>query len=352
MKSIFAIFALLLTYSAAANPKVWKIAIISDMNQDYGSKEYTPALKAAIAHIRANGVQAVLSTGDMASGQKRGLDYPGMWKAFHGVVTQPLAQSRIPLLPSPGNHDGSAEVAFQEERRYYQRTWDPFLFEQFNQERASEDQLHWLPGVAQNYPLNYAVTMGPALFIALDATVSGGLVNRQLEWLETVLEKSGPYAIKIVFGHFPLFPFAFDRTTAYLAEGNSALAIKMESLLEDYHVNYFLSGHHHVYFPAQRLGHVRYVSVPLLGTGSRYLLTANRTERNRAPQAFLYFEFDASGKISMQALKSPSMTPITSDQLPPAISVPRVNASDCKGCANFPLSYFIESASRILYRRY
>jgi len=322
------------------------------MNQDYGSKQYTPALKAAIENIRHSGANLVLSTGDMVAGQKRGLDYTGMWNAFHNVVSRPLGSSGIPLLPSPGNHDGSAETNFANERNHYRATWNEFPLSRFNADRAPEDQVAFLPGVVQNWPLNYAVTMGPALFIALDATVGSTLVNNQLAWLESVLQKSGPYTVKMIFGHFPLFPFTFDRASNYLGEGNPTLANRLETMLEQYQVDFFLSGHHHAYYPGRRMGSVRYVSVPLLGTGARYLLTADRTERSRSPQAFLYFEFDAAGNIGMHAIKSPSMTEIVSESLPPAISIPRKDASDCKRCGTFPAAYFIDSSHRILYQRF
>jgi len=332
--------------------KIWRIAVVSDMNQSYGSKLYTPALKAAIENIRQSGAALVLSTGDMVAGQKSGLDYAGMWDSFHNHVSRPLARMNIPLLPSPGNHDASIGSNFRTEREHYKATWNEFPVGRFNAARPADEHIQFLPGVAQNFPLNYAVTMGPALFVALDATIGGGLINSQLDWLETVLQKSAPYTVKMVFGHFPLFPFTFERASDYLAYGNTSFATRLEAMLEQYQVDYFLSGHHHAYFPGQRSGNVRYVSVPLLGTGARYLLTADRSEQNRSPQSFLYFEFDSAGNISMNALKSPSMTEITSSMLPSFISIPKRDAPDCKACAAFPSAYFLDRQRRTLYQRF
>lgn len=340
--------------TAAAPPpvKTWRIAVVSDMNQGYGDLNYTPALKAAIAHIRQNGVSLVLSTGDMASGQKHGLNYAAMWNSFHNVTTRQLGQSAIPFLPSPGNHDASAEPSYANERQQYVTSWGQFPLERFNGGRAPEDQVQFLPGVAQNYPLNYAVTMGPALFIALDATVGGRLINNQMDWLESVLQRSGAYTVKMVFGHFPLFPITFDRANDYLAAGNPAFATRMETMLERYQVDYFLSGHHHAYFPGRRTGSTRFVSVPLLGTGTRYLLTKDRTETKRSVQGFLYLDFDAAGNHSLNALKAPSMTEYATASLPPAISIPKRDASDCKRCGTFPAAYFIDPARRVVFQRY
>lgn len=348
------LIAALLAFACAPTSwaKTWRIAVVSDMNQSYGSKEYTPALKAAVEHIRQSGTSLVLSTGDMVAGQKQGLDYLGMWAAFHQATTRPLGASGIPFLPSPGNHDASAGSRFTNERNHYRTTWNSFPVGRFNSGRASEDQVHFLSHVTQNWPLNYAVTMGPALFVALDATVGGGLVGNQLDWLETVLRHSEAYKVKIVFGHFPLLPYTFDRASDYLGDGNPQFATRLEAMLEKYQVDFYLSGHHHAYYPGRRLGQVRYVSVPLLGTGARYLLTADRSETKRSVQSFLYFDFDAAGNINMSALKSPSFTPIVAESLPPQISIPRREASDCKRCANFPPQFFIDSPARVIYQRF
>lgn len=351
---LFAATGLALALPLPSMAKTYRIAVISDMNQGYGDTEYTPALKKAIQHIRSSGVSAVLSTGDMASGQKTGLNYQAMWNSFHAHVSQPLSDSQIPFLPSPGNHDAAIGEKFAVERATYQRTWQNFPLERFNSIRPADQQIRFMPGVVQNYPLNYAVTMGPALFIAIDATNPSGLINNQMQWLETVLAQSAPYTVKMIFGHFPLYPFTFDRAHEHLARGteSSGFYRRMEDLLEQYQVDMFLSGHHHAFYPGKRLGHTRYVSVPLLGTGARYLLTKDRTEKNRSPQAFLYLEFDDAGNIELQALKSPSMTAITLDSLPRAISIPTRDASDCKGCATFNRNFFIDPSRRVVFNRF
>lgn len=344
----------LLLQPALAQAKVWRIAVISDMNKDYGDKTYTPALAAAIKDIRAQQVSLVLSTGDMASGEKTGLDYPGMWEAFHNNATRPLSQSNIPLLPSPGNHDASVGAKFAVERKEYQRSWASFPFDRYNLMRAPEDQIHFLPGVEQNYPLNYAFTMGPALFIAMDAVIPGGLINNQYAWIEKVLSLSASYKIKIIFGHFPLFPFTFQRAHETMAQGtaNTGFYAKFENLLEQNHVTYFLSGHHHAYFPGQRTGKVKFISVPLLGTGNRYLLNKERVQKERSPTGFLYIDFDDQGNIDYQALMSPSLQPYDPAKLPAAISIPTSDSSDCTGCRSFPSAFFIDAVKRIVYNRF
>lgn len=333
--------------------QTWKIGIISDMNGSYGSTSYSSAVDKAIEYLRQNKVDAVLSTGDMVAGQKSGLDYQAMWNAFHSHATEPLKDAKIPLLPSPGNHDASAGSSFRRERELYVENWNRYPFTAFNPERPSGYQLKLVEGVQHNYPLNYAVRMGPAVFIALDATLTGPLINNQIDWLEEVLRRSTDAKIKIVFGHIPLYPFALNRAHEYLARGTTGNGFyrRMETLLEQYQVQFFFSGHHHVYYPGHRNSVVNYVSVPLLGSGARYLLTADRSVNSRSPQAFLVLEWNSKGEASFQALKASSYDPIPSSDVPSAISVPSRSSSDCSGCGSFPSVFFLNSGQRTLYLR-
>ncbi len=330
----------------------WKIAIISDMNGSYGSTSYSNAVASAIQHITASGVSAVLSTGDMVAGQKSGLDYQKMWNAFHSVVTKPLSSEEIPFLPSPGNHDASAGSNFKNERDFYINNWNTFPIERFNSARPNNAKIEFISGVVQNYPLNYAVKMGPAIFISLDATAVGPQINNQLTWLEDVLSKTASAKIKVVFGHVPLFPFTFNKTTEYLAYGTAktTYAERFETLLETHKVTYYLSGHAHAFYPGHRNGQVRYISVPLLGSGARKVLTQNG-EGSVSKTSFLYLTFDADGNHNLEALESPSYKAIAFKSLPAAVSVPKTDTADCKQCSTFPQEFFLSPTSRDLFYR-
>ncbi len=353
LKTTALCLSLLLEASAHAQLlKSYRVAVVSDMNESYGSTSYQPALDVAIAHIRESGADLVLSTGDMVAGQKSGLNYARMWSAFHNHVTLPLNDSGVPFLPSPGNHD--AATGFQVERAEYERTWKRFPLERFNVMRPADEQVHFLPGVAQSYPFFYAVTMGPALFIALDSTVPARLINNQFAWLKEVLAQGQGYPVKIIFGHFPLYPFAFQRAHEALAQGSlsSGLYKQMEDLLAQYDVDIYLSGHHHVYYPARRNGRTQFVSVPLLGTGARYLLNSQGVKAQRSPQGFLWIDFDTQGSAQVQAVASPSLKLIGNSTLPAAISLPAKESDDCKGCKAYPSAFFLNSVQRILYWRW
>ncbi len=337
----------------APGHKTWNVAVISDLNRSYGSTSYTSHLDRAISHIRSEAVDLVLSTGDMVAGQKSGLDYQAMWSLFHSHVTKPLENSKIPLLPSPGNHDASSGSSFQKERTLYVQTFNNYLVERFNSQKNQEKRIYFLDEIEQNYPLNYAVKMGPAVFIALDATAVGPLINDQIGWLEEVLNKTSEYPIKIVFGHVPLYPFAFDKASEYLARGtaSSGYGARMEDLLERHQVTYYFSGHHHVFYPGHRNGKVRYISVPLLGSGKRTLLTKDRTHKSRIDEGFLYLNFDDKGSHELVALRSANYEKMPWSALPPHISIPTKSSSDCSGCGSFPSSFFLNVQLRTLFNR-
>ena len=335
-----------------ASESSWKVAIISDMNGSYGSTTYASSVASAIQHISASRVNAVLSTGDMVAGQKSGLDYQKMWDAFHSVVTKSLSSEEIPFLPSPGNHDASAGSNFKNERNIYVNNWNAFPVERFNSARPDETKLQFVADVAQNYPLNYAIKMGPAVFISLDATAVGPLINNQIAWLEDVLNKTASAKIKIVFGHVPLYPFTFDKTTEYLAYGTAktTYAERFEALLETHKVTYYLSGHDHAFYPGHRNGQVRYISVPLLGSGARKILTADGSG-SISKTSFLYLTFDAQGNHSLEALESPSYKAIPYASVPAAVVVPKTDAADCKQCSTFPQEFFLSPTTRDLFYR-
>lgn len=330
----------------------WKIAIISDMNGSYGSTTYASSVPSAIQHITKSQVAAVLSTGDMVAGQKAGLNYQKMWDSFHSVVTKPLSSSEIPFLPSPGNHDASAGSNFKTERSIYINNWNAYPIDRFNSLRPDGDRLQFVENVAQNYPLNYAVKMGPAVFISLDATAVGPLINNQIAWLEDVLQKTASAKIKVVFGHVPLYPFTFDKTTEYLAYGTAKTnyAERFETLLETYNVTYYLSGHDHAFYPGHRNGRVRYVSVPLLGSGARKILTANG-EGSVSKVSFLYLTFDAQGNHSLESVESPSYKAVPFASVPAAVTVPKSDSADCKQCSAFPQEFFLTPTGRDLFYR-
>ncbi|MCJ8278129.1 MAG: metallophosphoesterase [Bdellovibrionales bacterium] len=313
------------------NSKAIRFAVISDLNQSYGSTSYTSHARKAVEYILDpnNKIDFVLSTGDMVAGQKSGLNYKAMWEAFHNTVTRPLKSKGIPVYPSPGNHDAS--IYFSNERRHYKDSWEGENVLPLYQ------PLKMVEGVEQNYPFSYAFTVGESLFVAMDITAIKPLTDKEMDWLEDIFEKNKDKEFKFIYGHIPFLPFAFRRERDFLSRGSVGFQKQMEQLLEDYKVTAFLSGHHHVYYPGERLGMTQFISVPLLGGGPRYLLHEDGPQ-SRSPHGFLVFEY------------RPEL--IEDEDMPDALRVPRNNISKyCSNCKNFNNEHFLDPSERIIFRR-
>lgn len=245
--------------SRAAVDAPLRVAVISDLNGSWGDTEYGPPVHEAVARVVDLRPDLVLSTGDMVAGQRRGLDYDAMWAAFHAAVTEPLDAAAIPIAPAPGNHDASGYPRFEAERAAYAEAW-----------AARRPDVTLID--AEQFPFRYTFRVGPALFVALDATTVGPLAEAQMRWLDAALGASDA-EVKVVFGHVPLYPFTVGREAEHI--GDAAL----EALLRRHDVDLFLSGHHHAYYPGRR-GPLRLVSMACLGGGPRPLIgTRRRSER-------------------------------------------------------------------------
>lgn len=359
---------LTLTLTAHTNPlenrsdqELWQFAVISDMNQSYGSTQYSEQVHRTIQHLttsyashsisqspsqtQGSSLPLVLSTGDMVAGQKQGLNYKAMWSAFHRAVTGPLTRHQIAFAPSPGNHDASIGKGFQMERQEYRETFlqhrpSPLL--NAKGERFAHD-LNLLPG--SQFPLHYAFLFRQVLFVAMDTTGVGPFSQEQWTWLQQVLKT--PAQFKVVFGHMPLLPFAFNRTHEYLAAGNSAFGHSLEKLLDTHRVDLFLSGHHHAFYPGHRKAHTRYISVPCLGSGPRALVNDSKISET----GFLIFEVHPQRGIEMKAYRSRDLSRIDLNSLPRLLQLPKTDSASCKGCARFPSGLFLDGALRTLYLR-
>jgi predicted phosphodiesterase len=289
-----------------AGREVVRVAVLSDMNGRYGSTDYGGAVHDAVRRLVTLHPDLVLSAGDMVAGQRKGLRYQAMWRAFHQAVTKPLAKAQIPFAVAPGNHDASRYPQFAVERRTYVQTW--------RQHRPKG--LSVLEG--GNYPLNYAFKVQHALFIALDATINGPLDRAQRDWLARVLDEHAAKASAVVvFGHVPLYPFAQGH-----AENEYLKDPALEALLIKHGVDLVVSGHHHAYFPGRR-GPLRLASVSCLGAGPRALLSADAEAV--AERSFLWIELDEHGLISVDALAAPDYTlPIDRRTLPEVVGLPHL----------------------------
>jgi len=273
------------------------VAVISDLNDSYGSVTYSASVDSAVQAVLALEPDLVLSTGDMVAGQMAGLDYEGMWSGFHAAVTDVLDLADLPLAVTPGNHDASGYAGFEKEREIFVRTW-----------------LERKPALAylddSSYPLRYSFSAGPALFISLDDSTIGALDADQMAWLDAQLTLGKAFTTKVVYGHVPLMPFSEGRETEIIGDH------ELEALLERHAVSLFITGHHHAYYPGRR-GTVRYVSTACLGAGPRPVIGTLAA----APRSLLVFDLDSAGSVTLLEAQGGSAfdTPIARSSLPPSI---------------------------------
>lgn len=277
------LFLVSLALSAQAAPL--KVAVISDLNGNYGSTVYDNPVHEAVKTLATLKPDLVLSTGDLVAGQSKNLtskDVLAMWDAFHKAVTLPLETAGLPFAATPGNHDASQYLPFSSERKEF-----------VNQMSLHKPNLVYVSD--EFYPLRYAFVMGDALFISLDATADIAMDQAQMTWVEKVLSDNNSFPVKIIYGHFPIVPFAQKRENDYFK--NYA---DIEAMFKQYNVTLYLSGHHHAYYPGKR-DTLRVVSTSCLGGGARMLIGDNTV----SPQTMLWIEIDSQQIQSIEALLYP-----------------------------------------------
>lgn len=263
-----------------------KVAVISDLNGNYGSAVYDQPVHEAVKKLTALKPDVVLATGDLVAGQSTKLSKKqvlDMWDGFHQAVTTPLETAGLPFAVTPGNHDASQYLPYSDERKEF-----------VTQMGLHKPALIYVS--EEFYPLRYAFVMGDALFISLDATIDLAMDQTQMLWLDKVLSENATFPVKIIYGHFPIVPFAQQREKDYLKN-----YVDIETLFKKHDVTLYLSGHHHAFYPGKR-DKLRVVSSSCLGGGQRKLIGDSVT----SPQSMLWIEID-SGKIqSLEALLYPN----------------------------------------------
>ena len=291
-----------LLFSPAAPAEV--LALISDMNGRYGSTFYSERVDAAVGAIVRTQPDAVLSAGDMIAGQKQPkfdrdwLDR--MWAVFDETVARPLAQGGIPLLQTPGNHDGSGLPDFALERERFAHYWSG---------RAPEGAI--LPG--SEWPRRYAARLGEVLLVAFDGTRPGPLPAEELGFLQHMLQRYGAdSACTLVMGHLPMWP---------LARGREHEIITEPALLDTLHahgVDAYVSGHHHVYYPGVDDAGMLHLAVGALGGNA----LAFSGDHLRQSHSFALLECGTDA-INTLALEAPHFDrPVPAERLPGSVSGP------------------------------
>lgn len=232
-------------------PNTLRIAVISDINGSYGTVGYGKNVTNAVRDIVQKKYDFVLSPGDLVAGQKAGLDYDAMWRAFHFNVGDVFFDNNMEFIMAPGNHDASAYPSFIGERYAYARAF-----------RSRLPRAPLLPG--SNFPFYYAVRLRGILVVALDITRPISNNDPQLDWLESLLSNHPNERATLVLGHLPLTPVNIAQF--WETAGSSRLI----DMLQRHPRSLYISGHHHIFYPGH-IGELRTIACPALGSGARSL---------------------------------------------------------------------------------
>lgn len=272
-----------------------RIVVISDLNSRYGSTTYEPQVTEAIPLIPQWKPDLILCAGDMVAGQKLSLsqaNIQAMWEGFERDIASYFRQENIPFAITMGNHDASGtlnekgQFIFGKERRLAQVYWS---------QHQSDLNLNFIDD--SGFPFDYSFVHNEIFYLVWDAS-SFKIQTQQLNWIKNSLASSSAKAAKlrIVMGHLPLYAVAVgrDKFGEVLIQ-----AEKLQKLLEEHHVDLYISGHHHAYFPASK-NQLKLLHAGALGSGPRSLLNSNLSPRNTltvvdlnfSPQTTVFTTYD------------------------------------------------------------
>jgi hypothetical protein len=205
----------------------------------------------------------------MIAGQKPSLteaQIKAMWAAFDYHITAPLRQAGIPFGFTIGNHDASGATAngklsFARERELATAYWQNTKYN---------------PGLdfidKAGFPFYYSFIQKGIFYLVWDASTDK-IPPEVLTWAENNLKSPAAQQAKmrVAIGHLPLYAVAVGRDNQgnYLANAEA-----LQSLLEKYGVQLYISGHHHAYYPGKR-GRLELLHAGALGSGPRKLLNSN-----------------------------------------------------------------------------
>lgn len=287
-----------------------RAVVISDLNASYGSTQYPEEVSRAVGYIVHDWrPDVVLLAGDAVAGQAPQLPdsaVRAMWQAFDSVVAAALRAARIPLVPTLGNHDGSAYPAHQRDRRIAAEYWRSSL---------PTSGLSFVD--REHYPLRYTVRHRDVFIVAWDATNQESGTDRELlGWLREALTSSAAREARhrVVLGHLPLYGVAQgrDRAGEVLAGGDA-----LRRNLEEWGATLFISGHHHAYYAGRR-GGLELLHAGALGGGPRQLLGTSSPARKTV--SLLEFFSDSVGITTYEiGADAGAPVPISLDSLPRAI---------------------------------
>lgn len=215
-------------------------------------------------------------------------------------MTEPLSHKGIPLLITPGNHDGSGYAEFALEQERFNAQWAVRI-----------PELELLPG--SEWPRRYAARMGTLLLLTFDGTRPGALPPGELAFITRMLEQYGAEAsATLVFSHLPMWPLAKGREHEIIDDRD------LLNVMHRYGVDVFASGHHHAFFAGiDDMGMVHLGNGALGGNARAYT-----GEKRRQPHSFTLLTL-ANDTIIITSRAAPGFEgSVPLEDVPPTLSGP------------------------------
>jgi Calcineurin-like phosphoesterase len=249
-----------------------RIAVISDLNSQYGSTDYEPEVHQAIALLPDWKPDLVLCSGDMVAGMSTQLSdaqVRAMWVGFDRAIGAPLRKANLPLGFTLGNHDASGslgtggQLPFERDRRLAEAYW-----------KSHPPVLQFVD--REYFPFYYSFVQNNIFFLVWDAS-SSVISEAQLAWAEKSLNSPAARQapLRVAVGHLPLYGIAVgrDKPGEFLDRAET-----LRAFLEKNRVHTYISGHDHTYFPGHR-GELQLLQTGALGAGPRRWLDSDLSPR-------------------------------------------------------------------------
>lgn len=314
-----------------------RICLLSDLNGPYGSIALPSGVHAGVSRLAQMDCDLALAAGDLVAGQDTSLSnerLQSMWNEWQRVVAEPFLSRGVPLLSALGNHDASAErsasggFVFARERIAAASAWNSLLT------KTAYASVEWLS--REQFPFFYAFKFKSAGVIVFDGS-SAGEVSRNRAWLERqldVLARDADVKSRLVIGHLPLFAVAKGRETV----GNILFdSVELYQLFNRYRVDFYVSGHHHAFYPARpALQNGEYGTVQLalgaMGDGPRKLLSPTApSSRHSMSILDVAQSFFDSNFFTPQNFRLQTLSPFDGLLQPSALLPERLESFDGRG---------------------
>ncbi len=273
------------TYTARIVPRRgdFRIAVVSDLNSDFGALTYEPQVDSIMQRIpRLWRPDWAICGGDMVAGQSSLLTrgrLDSMWNAFDVRVAKPFRDARIPFAFTIGNHDAARNLALERDRtRAYWRTPGKY------------PGMH--PVDTTNYPFYYSFLNKPdgdIFAVAWDAG-SGSIPAAEIAWTRQQFASPAAKKAKYRFlvGHMPLYGVAQERDSPGNVLPNPDT---LRRWMEELGVSTYISGHQHAYFPGKR-GALELLNAGAAGSGARRWLTIDKAPVNTVTLMDVFYAED------------------------------------------------------------